>query len=252
MATIQKIFRGPKTKSLKGLKLLIDTIFEVTVLYGLMYYISAYQIGGREVLSRAVKLRQTDSFYDDCDCFLRASLLSVYPKYRNLEHLIKLSELNNPPIKSILERRYSNFILIPGIVSKTKKLKDFAIKDSRLFFSEQKILLKNLLLKGQPAFLGKVNGRVRIIFNKRQIVDFKKGEILVMPMTTTNYVSIMKKAAAFVTDEGGVTCHAAILARELKKPCIIGTKIATKVLKDGYLVEVDADKGVVKILKKAK
>jgi pyruvate,water dikinase len=52
-----------------------------------------------------------------------------------------------------------------------------------------------------------------------------------------------------VTDEGGVTCHAAIVAREMKKPCIIGTKIATKVLKDGDLVEVDANKGVVKILK---
>jgi pyruvate,water dikinase len=61
----------------------------------------------------------------------------------------------------------------------------------------------------------------------------------------------MKKAIAFITDEGGITCHAAIIARELKKPCIIGTKIATKVLKDGDLVEVDANKGVVKIIKKA-
>ena len=59
----------------------------------------------------------------------------------------------------------------------------------------------------------------------------------------------MEKAAAFVTDEGGITCHAAIVAREMKKPCIIGTKIATKVLKDGDLVEVDAEKGIVRILK---
>jgi pyruvate,water dikinase len=59
----------------------------------------------------------------------------------------------------------------------------------------------------------------------------------------------MQKAAAFVTDEGGLTCHAAIVAREMKKPCIIGTKIATKVLKDGDMVEVDANKGIVKILK---
>ena len=62
-------------------------------------------------------------------------------------------------------------------------------------------------------------------------------------------LSAMQKASAFITDEGGVTCHAAIVARELKKPCIIGTKIATKVLKDGDLVEVDTEKGVVKILK---
>ncbi len=59
----------------------------------------------------------------------------------------------------------------------------------------------------------------------------------------------MKKAVAFVTDEGGVTCHAAIVSREMKKPCIIGTRTATKTLKDGDIVEVDAEKGIVKILK---
>ncbi|MEK6882791.1 MAG: PEP-utilizing enzyme, partial [Nanoarchaeota archaeon] len=59
------------------------------------------------------------------------------------------------------------------------------------------------------------------------------------------------KAAAFVTNDGGVTCHAAIMARELKKPCIIGTNIATKALKDGDLIEVDANNGRVIILKKA-
>ena len=61
----------------------------------------------------------------------------------------------------------------------------------------------------------------------------------------------MKKAGAFVTNEGGITCHAAIVAREMKKPCIIGTKIATKVLKDGDLVEVDAENGVVRVIKHA-
>ena len=60
----------------------------------------------------------------------------------------------------------------------------------------------------------------------------------------------MKKAAAIVTDDGGLTCHAAIVARELKTPCVVGTKIATKVLKDGDMVEVDANKGIVKKIKK--
>ena len=62
----------------------------------------------------------------------------------------------------------------------------------------------------------------------------------------------MKKAAAFITDFGGITCHAAIVAREWKVPCVIGTGNATKILKDGDLVEVDAVNGIVKILKKAK
>ena len=65
-------------------------------------------------------------------------------------------------------------------------------------------------------------------------------------MTTPEYLPAMEKAAAFVTDEGGILCHAAIVARELKKPCIVGTQYATKIFKDGDLVEVDAEKGVVR------
>ena len=70
-------------------------------------------------------------------------------------------------------------------------------------------------------------------------------------MTRPEFVPLMKRASAIVTDEGGITCHAAIVSRELNIPCIIGTKIVTKVLKDGDEVEVDADNGVVKIIKKA-
>ena len=77
----------------------------------------------------------------------------------------------------------------------------------------------------------------------------KKGDILVAVMTRPDYLPAMKRAAAIVTDEGGVTCHAAILSRELGIPCIIGTKIATKVLKDGQLVEVNANHSWVKIIK---
>ena len=62
----------------------------------------------------------------------------------------------------------------------------------------------------------------------------------------------MQKAGGIITDEGGITCHAAIVSRELGKPCIIGTKIATQILHDGDLVEVDADKGVVRIIERVK
>ena len=71
------------------------------------------------------------------------------------------------------------------------------------------------------------------------------GDILIAPMTIPDYVPYLKKTAGFVTDEGGVTCHAAIVARELKKPCIIGTKFATQVFKDGDMVELDAERGIV-------
>lgn len=104
-------------------------------------------------------------------------------------------------------------------------------------------------LKGLVACRGKVKGRVRIIMSKRDIPNLLEGEVLIAAMTTPEYLPALKKAIAFVTDEGGITSHAAIVAREMKKPCIIGTKIATKVLKDGDLVEVDANKGIMKIIK---
>ncbi len=103
-------------------------------------------------------------------------------------------------------------------------------------------------IKGSVGYPGKVKGRVRIVFDPSKITDFQEGEILVSGMTRPEFLSLMKKAAAFVTDGGGILCHAAIVARELKKPCIIGTLIATKELKEGDIVEVDADSGVVRKL----
>ncbi len=76
----------------------------------------------------------------------------------------------------------------------------------------------------------------------------QKGDILVSIATNPDLVPAMKKAAAVVTEQGGVTSHAAIVARELRIPCVIGTKIATKVLKDGNKIEVDATKGIVRKL----
>jgi len=91
---------------------------------------------------------------------------------------------------------------------------------------------------------------VRIVFNPAKIKNFEKGDVLVTGMTRPEFLQIMKKAVAFVTDAGGMLSHAAIVARELKKPCILATEVATKVLHDGDLVEVDANKGIVKIIKK--
>ena len=74
---------------------------------------------------------------------------------------------------------------------------------------------------------------------------------MVTEMTRPQTMMACYKAKAIITDEGGIVSHAAITARELKKPCVIGTKIATKILKNGDLVEVDGDKGVVRIMERA-
>ena len=104
-------------------------------------------------------------------------------------------------------------------------------------------------IKGQIAYKGKAKGKVRIVVNPREVSVFDKGDILVTGMTRPEFLPLMEKAAAFVTDAGGILSHAAIVARDMRKPCVIGTHVATKVLKDGDVVEVDADKGIVKIMK---
>lgn len=104
-------------------------------------------------------------------------------------------------------------------------------------------------IKGMSAYKGKVTGRAKIIFDPKKSADFKIGDILISGSTRPEFLPLMQKASAFVTDAGGILSHAAITAREMKKPCVIGTKNATKVFKDGDILEVDANKGIVKKIK---
>jgi pyruvate,water dikinase len=96
----------------------------------------------------------------------------------------------------------------------------------------------------------KIRGVVKVVEESKYISKIKKGDILVANETTPDFIIGMKVAGAIVTNQGGITSHAAITSREMGIPCIIATKIATKVLKDGDLIEVDADKGTIKILKR--
>ncbi|MBW2968312.1 hypothetical protein KY362_07570 [Candidatus Woesearchaeota archaeon] len=106
------------------------------------------------------------------------------------------------------------------------------------------------ILKGAVAFKGNVEGAVRLVLSG-DIRDFNEGDVLVAASTNPNILPIMKKASAIVTDEGGALCHAAIVSRELRIPCIIGTKNATKLLKDGDRVIVNATSGTVRVIKRA-
>jgi len=102
-------------------------------------------------------------------------------------------------------------------------------------------------LTGMPASPGCVIGRVRkVIAPKIQGKNLKKGDILVTYMTRPDFIHLMHKAGAIITDEGGLTSHAAIVAREMGIPCVVGLRYAMRLLKDGDKVEVDAFKGVVR------
>lgn len=103
-------------------------------------------------------------------------------------------------------------------------------------------------LRGTPISPGFAKGKVRFVFYNQDFSKFKKGEILVAYQTMVHFLPVMKKAGAIVTQYGGLTSHAAIVARELKKPCIVGIRGVTKLLKTGDRVEVDATKGIVRKL----
>lgn len=151
------------------------------------------------------------------------------------------------PDKDVLKERYNFSVII------------FENGNFDLFAGEkaveevEKIIIpKNNQVRGSIAYKGKCIGKVRIVQHPKTYTEkFENGDILVTGMTRPEFLTFLEKAAAFVTDSGGALSHAAISAREMKKPCIVGTGNATKIFQDGDIVEVDADNGIVRLIKKS-
>ncbi len=101
------------------------------------------------------------------------------------------------------------------------------------------------ILTGRSANPGCVTGEVVVMMDPKLSADMPDGAILITPMTDPNAVPAMERAAAVVTDRGGLLCHAAIVSREMGKPCVVGSKMATEILSDGDVVRVCATSGVI-------
>lgn len=148
-----------------------------------------------------------------------------------------------------LQKRWMHSVVIPA----DKKYKFLVSKEAETFL-EDKLMKEDIedkeTVKGQIAQPGKVKGVIKLVFGPQHNNKVKEGEILISRATSPQLLPAMKKAVAFVTDVGGITSHAAIVAREMKKPCVVGTKHATEIFSDGDLVEVDANEGIVKLIKK--
>ncbi|MBI4153305.1 hypothetical protein HY497_02180 [Candidatus Woesearchaeota archaeon] len=196
----------------------------------------------------------SEMVYSDSETFFRA-LAKVIGDKEKLDHnlltcLLKEElemylEQGTLPAKDVLQARFDASLL----VFENGKLQMSHGED----VNEMEKAIANQdasdFLKGIVAHPGKVTGRCKIILDPFAKNDFKKGEILVTAMTRPEFLPLMEKAAAFVTDAGGMLCHAAITSREMKKPCIVGTEKATLFLKDGDLIEVDAFSGIVRKLR---
>ena len=165
------------------------------------------------------------------------------------DEIIKYLNLNKKFPKKEIEKRQLAYLLI----QKDQNVAIFSGKSaivkakSKLQFNKIKTTKE---ISGIIGSVGKKRGKVKIVYTNKDLSKVKRGNILISPITRQDFIIAIRKAAAIVTDEGSITCHAAIIARELNKPCVVGTKIATKALKDGDTVEVDANNGIVKKIPK--
>ena len=165
--------------------------------------------------------------------------------YSNFE--IKKLCLNKIKVKNnIIEKRKAGltWVIKDGKIRETQGAEAKKVLDRLVLFV---VKAKNTsAVKGIVASDGKVTGPACVAKGASEAIKMiKTGDVLITSMTTIDYLPAMRRAAAIVTDDGGVTCHASIVSRELGIPCVVGTKIATQVFKTGDQVEVDADKGMI-------
>lgn len=152
-----------------------------------------------------------------------------------------------PPSREILQKRLSFCVYL---YSEKEGEKILLGDEGVTFLNEHRVPDQQIRdtheVKGMAAYVGTVTGKVAIVNTKEDMKKVKEGDILVSYATSPEILQAMEKAAGFVTDHGGATCHAAIVAREMKKPCIIGTKIATRMFKDGDVVTICGEEGIVR------
>jgi len=252
----RKLLAAAGKSSLKDFSKMFDSLVSFWAKFDAINVLSGAleSNSGEEVLKSAYELRikweKVEYATRDMIMNLAKNLL---PNTEEKIDFLTFKEINgkNIPSEKELRKRKEGYVYFEGGIYDDSAIENLE-KSANIEIVRygERYLGKQKIIKGVVAMKGIARGRANVIFGLDQMGKVKEGDILVTPMTTPDYLAAMKKAAAFVTDEGGITCHAAIIAREIGKPCIIGTKVATSVLKDGDWVEVDAEKGIVKILKK--
>lgn len=229
----------------------IDAAFVATEFFIPQFYSGVDERTPQPIREAALRFRESDTFFANSDTVIRESLVSFYPAVRGFETLICRGEVAAPPEEVVLANRKRHAILIAGEITATVALEQYsALFREWIFEGLGSSVLDSAVdsIVGKTAYPGIVQGRVRILRLRDHVDRVREGDILVSPMTTPDFLAAMARAAAFVTDEGGITCHAAIIAREMKKPCVVGTRNATAILRDSDWVEVDADAGIVRII----
>ena len=179
--------------------------------------------------------------------YFAVSQISQFSLQELKDLLLRGSE---PNIKRI-NKRQKEYALEINVLnnSKVEELSEIRTKELIKYDRRQDELDS---FKGLTVYPGIISGTVRVVPTmsgakeyKEFIKTLKHTNVIVAPMTVPELASVFSKVAAVITDEGGLMSHAALVAREKKVPCIIGTRIATRALRDGDVVTVDANNGVV-------
>ncbi len=233
-----------------------ETFFDATKLFARIFYLAVNPNVPDKVRGKVLTVRQNDNLMDGMDAFIRTTIHTISSIFIDYATVVLYEEMKQSQKvdTQLLESRKEHWVVVPGSHNFIGTLSGLTAECPEYFFEDtasSKVDEKQHL-GGSVAVGGYAKGRVVLVNRKVDVNNVASGDILVSRMTIPDFVPAMKLAAAIVTDEGGITCHAAIIARELDKPCIIGTKIATRILHDGDLVEVDATNGIVRILEKAK
>jgi phosphohistidine swiveling domain-containing protein len=203
-------------------------------------------------------------YYDEAEVKSSRSWLKIHPFVENIKHKMAVGD----EIYSYSFEEFCNFLstgvkIDKKILREREELSVILIDNYKynIYFGSEAVKIINTLnieddiitagaeISGTVVYKGKVCGRAVIIKSKEDYKNIQDGDVLITTMTDPSMVSYLSKVVAIVTDEGGILCHASIISREMRIPCVIATRYATRVLKDGDMVEVDADKGVVRIIK---
>ena len=178
-------------------------------------------------------------------CFAKYSkaLLALTPYMTRKELLVFLrtGKINKDKIKQRMQKYL--------VITKDLKTKEYKLADISKGLGEElahlKIDYQTKKIEGQPACLGMARGKAVLVLSEKDYQKIKSGDILVTPMTKPDIVPYLKKVRGIVTNDGGALSHASIISREMKIPCITGTKYATDIIKDGESLRLDANQGFV-------
>ncbi|MCX6762863.1 MAG: PEP-utilizing enzyme [Candidatus Moranbacteria bacterium] len=248
-----RLLIGNKSEDYEQISFLIKEIWPMIAVANIFGSTDVYEVK-QKLRNICIKIREES---DDVlhpalsllSADIRKKIAREFPKLADFAPYILISELvnKNTPDKNNLLKRSRGYIFHRG--SLYFNADNYKKNNKIRLFQGNETPAKGDLIRGQSASRGRVKGKAKIVFELIDLQKIKKGDILVAPMTTPDMIVALNIAIAIVTDEGGITSHAAIISRELKKTCVIGTKIATKLIKDGDIIEVDGNNGLVRILK---